>query len=98
MNTNLAADEAFEEVDQPPSIELVINKFLPQFLSLPMFTAFDRCPDGVVPTKSFLCELGATANNSKGDDLTSTILACPPAACLEFACPGHEFATKGLQG
>ena len=85
-------------VDQPPSIELVNDPRLPQFLSLPMFTNFDRCPDGVVPTESFLCELGARANNSKGDNLTSSVLACPPASCLEFGCPGHEFATKGLQG
>ena len=85
-------------MDQPPSIALVIDPTLPQFLSLPMFMAFDKCPDGVVPTRGFLCELGASANNSKGNNLTSAVLACPPAACLEFGCPGHEFATKGLQG
>ena len=26
------------------------------------------------------------------------VLACPPAACLDVGCPGHEFATKGLAG
>jgi hypothetical protein len=63
-----------------------------------MFTPFDRCPAGVFPSESFLCELGATANSSAGKSLTSAVLACPPASCLDFGCPGHEFYTKGLQG
>jgi hypothetical protein len=57
-----------------------------------------RCPDGVLPSESFLCELGATATSSSGEALTSAVLACPPASCLAFGCPGHEFVTKGLQG
>jgi hypothetical protein len=26
------------------------------------------------------------------------VLSCPPASCLPFGCPGHEFVTKGIQG
>ena len=33
-----------------------------------------------------------------GTNLTLTILSCPPASCLPFGCPGHEYSRKGLQG
>ncbi len=26
------------------------------------------------------------------------VLSCPPASCLPFGCPGHEFVIKGIQG
>ena len=69
-----------------------------QYLSLPMFTPFDRCPPGVAPSESLLCERGAAASDAEDGNLTARVLACPPAACLDRGCPGHEFVTKGLNG
>jgi hypothetical protein len=34
------------------------------------------------------CELGATAVSASDGNLSSVVLACPPAACLGTACPG----------
>ncbi len=39
--------------------------------------------------------MGAAHNASP---LLLQVLSCPPASCLPFGCPGHEFVTKGVQG
>ncbi|KAK3289237.1 hypothetical protein CYMTET_3328 [Cymbomonas tetramitiformis] len=58
--------------------------------------AYTACPDD--ETHSMLCEPGATAIDDEDGDLTSTVLVCPPDSCLSVGCPGHTWATKGMQG
>jgi hypothetical protein len=40
---------------------------------------------------------GTTASIVTGC-LLSQVLACPPASCLAYGCPGYEFSTNGLRG
>jgi hypothetical protein len=61
-------------------------------------SAYGACPLGTMPTAELLCEPGAGATHPLQGNLTSRVLACPPAACLSRGCPGHEFDAKGLQG
>jgi hypothetical protein len=45
------------------------------------------------------CAAGATlvsTGGSVGADATA-VLACPPASCLPFGCPGYEFDANGLR-
>ena len=60
-------------------------------------SVFAACAPGTMPTAKLLCEPGATATHPTQANLTSRVLACPPSSCLSRGCPGHEFATKGLQ-
>jgi hypothetical protein len=59
---------------------------------------YNRCAGGQLPTAESLCEPGASAWDLEDGNLTPRVLACPPTACLERGCPGHEFAAKGLSG
>lgn len=45
-----------------------------------------------------LCESGPVATDDEDGVLTDRVLACPPADCLSYGCPGHELQTKGLAG
>ena len=42
-----------------------------------------------------ICESGVVAVDDEDGDLSARVLSCPPASCLAFGCPGHEFAVKG---
>lgn len=42
-----------------------------------------------------LCEQGVLAVDEEDGNLDDRVLSCPPASCLPFGCPGHEFAVKG---
>jgi hypothetical protein len=52
-------------------------------------------PCGGSPATGVLCEPGAVAFDAVDGDLTARVLVCPPAACLPFGCPGHEFSREG---
>jgi hypothetical protein len=45
-----------------------------------------------------VCEDGPVAYDKEDGFISHRILACPPADCLFYACPGHELRVKGLAG
>ncbi|KAK3235730.1 hypothetical protein CYMTET_54090 [Cymbomonas tetramitiformis] len=85
-------------VDEPPSLWLVNTTLLPVYLSLKQHSAYAACAPGQSPKEDSLCELGAEADDAEGGNLTARVLSCPPESCLDTGCPGHEFATKGIDG
>lgn len=73
---------------QPPAIKLVTHPALPAAVSVRRGTPYTACAPGQQPTKQLPCELGATATDSGGSNLTSSVLACPPASCQgSTRCP-----------
>lgn len=62
-------------------------------VQVPAGTSFEACASGGVASE--YCEPGFGARDIEDGDLTEFVLACPPADCLVFGCPGHEFAVKG---
>lgn len=107
---DIATDEGEEEVQQdlPPAMALVTNDFVGSSVSVRQYHPYKPCDatTDFVPTIDVKCEPGATAVDDFDGNLTSRILACPPADCInsglsgvtDSACIGHEFAVKGLQG
>lgn len=77
---------------------------------MPQGASYSPCAPGVQPTVATPCEPGAQAMDPDGSqqgsmaDLTSKVLACPPAECLLPAgCSpallhAHRFAVHGLRG
>ena len=45
-----------------------------------------------------LCESGPVAFDEEDGILSHRVLACPPADCVFFGCPGHELRSMGLAG
>jgi hypothetical protein len=39
---------------------------------------------------------GANATDGQGNDITSSVLACPAATCASVRCPSYEFSVFGL--
>lgn len=97
-NTTTIATEAKKAATVAPKLELITTADLGPSIAVPQFTNYSACDADQVPAQSALCEPGASATDVTGGDLTSKVLACPPAACLPAGCPGHEFVRKGLQG
>lgn len=64
---------------------------------VPAGTEYRRCTAEDLSLRR-VCEAGVSAGDAEDGDLTQRVLACPPAACLPFGCPGHEFAVKGAFG
>ncbi|KAK3274238.1 hypothetical protein CYMTET_17570 [Cymbomonas tetramitiformis] len=81
-----------------PAIALRVNEAAGSYVSVAQYSEYSQCAAGSEPTAASPCESGATAMDDEDGDLTGSVLACPPAACLDVGCPGHEFATKGVQG
>lgn len=84
----------------PPTIALItVPGVLGAEISVKRFSsAFRPCAPGFAPaTSDVLCEPGAAASDAVDGDLTASVLACPPEACLAVGCPGHEFVKKGLE-
>ena len=50
------------------------------------------------PNAGLPCELGAAAVSASDGNLTSVVLACPPAACLGTACPGDPLKPPQVAG
>ena len=51
-------------------------------------SSYAACSSGVLPTAAASCELGATAISYTGANLTSRVVACPPASCIQTGCSG----------
>ena len=51
-------------------------------------SSYAACSSGVLPTAAGPCELGATAISYTGANLTSRVVACPPASCIQTGCSG----------
>ena len=67
--------------------------------TVPQHSAYALCAPGTAPAAHALCELGAVATDLDGvTNLTSLILACPPADCLPQGCPSWRLAAVGLGG
>ena len=82
---------------KPPSIQLITHAALPAAVSIRQGTPYAACSPGQQPTRQLPCELGATAADGSGANLTAAVLACPPPSCLgSTRCPQALFASRGL--
>ncbi|KAL0020772.1 hypothetical protein WJX77_012245 [Trebouxia sp. C0004] len=79
-----------------PVITLVTSTYLSSVVQVKQGHIYTACSLGQLPTSGLPCELGATAVSSSDGNLTSVVLACPPAACLGIACPGYAFVQQGI--
>ncbi|KAL0020782.1 hypothetical protein WJX79_001465 [Trebouxia sp. C0005] len=75
-----------------PVITLVTSTYLSSVVQVKQGHTYTACSSGQMPTSALPCELGATAVSASDGNLTSVVLACPPAACLGIACPGYGVA------
>lgn len=94
------ADEEAEPANQPPALALkTYEGVLSSFVTVRRYSSYVACAPGVVPLEDVLCEPGAEAEDPEDGNLTSRVLACPPASCLSkgTGCDGHQFAKKGIQ-
>eukprot|EP00854_Cymbomonas_tetramitiformis_P003615 gene3615-4547_t len=93
-----SASEPAAPKNTAPTLVLQTDDVAGMYISLTQYAEYNRCGDGVDPTTVVPCEAGAIATDAEDGDLTSRVLACPPASCLDKGCDGHEFETKGVQG
>ncbi|KAK3268689.1 hypothetical protein CYMTET_22821 [Cymbomonas tetramitiformis] len=94
-----AVDEEPAAVDAVPNVTLRTSLAVPSaFVDVKQHGTYMACAVGEEEQADVLCEPGATAHDDEDGDLTSKVLACPPESCLSTGCPGHEWASKGLQG
>lgn len=83
----LPAVTSVPEHSQPPNITLRTAT-----VRIPQFSTYTACSPGQKPALTAPCEPGATATSYLGTDLTSEIVACPPAACAATQCQGERIA------
>ncbi|KAK3276613.1 hypothetical protein CYMTET_15331 [Cymbomonas tetramitiformis] len=96
--SDMEAPESPEMEDEAPVIWLVNNSVLPAFLDVRQGVAYMACAPSQVPKEGALCEAGAEAWDHENGNLTARVLSCPPQDCQDVGCPGHEFASKGVEG
>ncbi|KAK3237339.1 hypothetical protein CYMTET_52578, partial [Cymbomonas tetramitiformis] len=90
-------EEEVVQVDTPPSVVLLTTLAVPKaMVEVKQHQVYAACAPGQ-PVDD-LCEPGAVAYDQEDGDLSASLLACPPASCLDIGCPGHEWAKKGLEG
>lgn len=65
-----------------------------QLVHVPHGVAYTKCTESMLAQRQ-LCERGMAASDTEDGPLTHKVLACPPAECLMYGCPGHEFQSKG---
>jgi hypothetical protein len=73
----------FLEVDtpsKPPSISLRTSPALPATVSVVQGQGYAACASGVVPSPSTPCELGATALDAQGRNISVQVSTCAGAA------------------
>lgn len=97
IGSSSAAGSQQPAAPRPPVIQLVTHSALAAAVSIKQGTQYTACAPGQQPTRQLPCELGATALDSGGANLTAAVLACPPASCLgSTRCPQALFSSRGL--
>ncbi|KAK3267920.1 hypothetical protein CYMTET_23548 [Cymbomonas tetramitiformis] len=88
-----------EVLDTPPNVTLRTSSAVSSaYVEVKQHDTYEKCAQGEEDRAEVLCEPGASAEDAEDGDLAARLLACPPASCLSYGCPGHEWATKGLSG
>ncbi|KAK3250934.1 hypothetical protein CYMTET_39709 [Cymbomonas tetramitiformis] len=88
-----------EATDTPPNVTLrTFSAVDSAYVEVKQHDTYEKCAQGEEDRAEVLCEPGASAADAEDGDLAARLLACPPASCLSYGCPGHEWATKGLLG
>ena len=78
------------------SLTLTTTVSMSTSVNIKQFSAYRACTSGQQPTATLPCEPGATALGPNNQVLTSQVLACPPASCIPFGCPGYQFSRVGI--
>ncbi|GLC58893.1 hypothetical protein PLESTB_001414500 [Pleodorina starrii] len=93
----------------PPVISLITSDILPSRVGVKQGSSYSYC-NGSDPSHDAPCELGALAIDPDGGpgfqvtNLTGSIIACPPTACLgKGGCPlkimrSYRLTSRGLDG
>ena len=71
-----------------PTIRLNNNGAAANQMDVIQGSSYAACSSSVLPTAAAPCELGATAISYTGANLTSSVVACPPASCIKTGCSG----------
>ena len=73
-----------------PTITLRTTAAAPVTTTIKLGYRYTACAPGQQPYKGAECELGATALDAQGGNLTASVLVCAPATCMASSCASGE--------